>query len=524
MGGSQLDSNNPSKDPYAEALAQLKAASRAYWKEDSVPNLIAYYEAENAVRQAAYSREASKLSGQAFTPESLKKTTEMLSATEEPVRGMYLAYAQALQAQIKQRLTSGGHAPGSTAALTDAYTAAEQYIRTATASIQEEDQNFAHTYTVKTGQPPPPGQFSNAQMINQTPTPSPITGVPDEGQRPQTPVTVGTQLPFSPSKMREDKTPPKRKRGTRQDQGIYIEPLPDYAPWSAKQEADAFGAESTLGPTGHDVEPGQPPTPRTNEQWRDSVEMAQRAAMNAVVPQGANTGVFKSGFWYGGNKSAMRSGSLVFMGYQTRNTKYIDESNPRLGSQITATKTPTYQSTAGLTYALGKEGFPNISAYQKTFDLPVTGRLDPATINKWNETVAVAAMNTAAGYPTTVQDAIQLQVQIAKDMAARQRAAMAASYKVDPTASAAILGSAMKQITGRLSNAGEDSEFHRAFNSANISTQGKVDAQQFARDWVRNKYPTEAGTMSGQDYYGAMYDVLTAGPGSLGSEAANING
>lgn len=521
-----MASNTP--DAYQQALDQLGAAITAYQSDPNVQNLVAFYQAQNAVRQASYTREAEALKTQGVTPQTLKDAKLKLGGSGEVVSGMYLGYAQTLLGQLRQALASGGKTPEQTAKLTEAYNAAEQYVQNATARIEQEDQQFADQYSGMTGQPPPPGQFSNAQTIGQTPTPSPSTGVPDEGQRPQMgmggPATMGPQLPNSPAWNPKERAP-KRTRSNRggltpqEAQGIFIEPLPDYAPWQAKQDLSSLG-QSNLGPVGQDVTPGQPGQPVS----ADSVEAAQRAAMNSVIPQGEKTGQFKPGYWYGGNKAAVNSGALVFTGYQTRSSKYIDETNPRFGSQIISTKTPTYQSTAGLTYALGKQGFPSIAAYQKLMGLPVTDRLDPGTMDKWNTTISIAAMNTAGGYPTTVQDAIALQVKIANDLAARQRAAMAASYKVDPTASAAILGSAMKQITGRLSNSSEDSEFHRAFNSANISTQGKVDAQQFARDWVRNKYPTEAGTMAGQDYYGAMYDVLTAGPGSLGSQAADING
>lgn len=511
--------SNPNDFSYQQAVKALNAAQDAYAKNPTVETLINVYQAQNAVRVAAGVRDVASLRTTNQSPASLKAAAEQLgNTTYEPVPGESLAKAQALLTQIRQAM-SGGQTSESNRQLQEAYDNTQQYITFASNLVQQVDGQFADMYSGMTGQPPPPGKFSAAQTIGQTPTPGPDTSVPDEDDRPELSAGMGPQLPYSPALGAGRQTPPKRTTGRRGSlgddaQSIYIEPLPDYAPFDVRQD------QQPVGPVGQDVLPGQPP----NSVTADSVEAAQRAAQNAVIPQGQKTGVFQSGFWFGGNRAAVRSGQLVFTGYQTRNSKYIDDTNPRFGSQIVATKTPTYQSAAAMAYALGKQGFPSIAAYQKAFGLAVTDRLNPETLNKWQETLGIAATNTAAGYPTTVQDAIQLQIKAAEQLAARQRAAMAAAYNVDPTASAAILGSAMKQIVGRLSNPGEDSEFHRAFNSANISTQGKVDAQQFARDWVRNKYPEEAGTMAGQDYYGAMYDVLTSGPGSLGSEAADING
>jgi hypothetical protein len=551
--------NDPSKAAYEKAMSQLENAITAYQTSPNVQNLIAYYEAQNAVRAVAYTQETQSLKASGITAQTLKDAAEKLRpSTGEPVSGMYLGYAQTLIPQLRQAMSAGGKSPEQSAALAQALEAAQQYVESATARIEQEDDQFADQYSGMTGQPAPPGQFSNAQTINQAPTPQPSDpkfssglgpetpfGSPprdrrtpndvadpahsvrgERGGTPDVPTGMGPQLFNSPSTIRHEK-PAKRSRIKRgglnpdtEAQGIYIQPLPAYAPWEAQLAGNKLG--DTTGPAnGNDMLPGSNPQKAVSA---DSVEAAQRAGDGAVVPSNMEQGVFKSGYWFGGNKGAVHSGALVFMGYQTRNTKYIDENNPRFGTQIVATKTPIYQSVAGLTYALGKEGFPSIASYQKAMGLAVTDRLNPQTVKAWNETLMIASINTASNYPTTVQQAMALQINAANQMIKAQRASMAASYRVDPTASAAILGSAMKQVTGRLSNPAEDSEFHRAFNSANISSQGKVDAQQFARDWVRGKYPTEAGTMAGQDYYGAMYDVLTAGPGSLGSEAADING
>lgn len=498
---------------FKQASDALAKALDEYNRNPNVENLVNLYEAQTAVRTAANNADIASLQSKPLNQATLKASLAQLQANEA-VPGLRLGLAQQLLTQLRQAMNTGGHTAADNKAYAQAYDSAEQYIKDATARVQADDQHFGDQYSTFTGQPPPEGKFTAGQTIGNSPTPQPNTGAPDEGVRPELQATPGAQLPNSPS-YRGAEPPPKRQKGSRQDQGIYIEPLPDYAPWEALQDVKPLGP---VGAAGQDVNPGLA-TPVS----ADSVEAAQRAAANAVIPQGPK-GLFQPGYWFGGNRAAVNSGALVFTGYQTRNTKYIDDQNPRFGSQIVGTKTPTYQSGAALQYALGKEGYPSIAAFQKAFGLSVTDRLNPETLNKWGETIAIASMNTAAGYPTTVQDAMQLQLNAAAQAAARARAAMAAAYNVDPTASAAILGSAMKQITGRLSTAGEDSEFHRAFNSANISTQGKVDAQQFARDWVRNKYPTEAGTQAGQDYYGAMYDVLTAGPGSLGAEAANING
>lgn len=520
-------------DGYQAALKQLNAAIDAYGANPSVENLIAVYEAQNTVRNAADNAGVSLINSKPVDKKTVDGVLKLLrDPSTEAVPGAHLGMAEALLQQLQQQ-ASGTVSIEQTRQLGDATRQVQDYISQATARIQENDGQFADDYMRITGQPPPPGRFSSGQTIGATPTPQPTPGigtgagektvagvkrfmpsgspgVPDEGARPPSPV---------------DKTPPKRTRGQVTQTGqLNVEPLPWYAPYDAQTDYNASPGMVAQPP---DVGPGTnlaPPRdasgyPVADQNASDSIKNAY-----AQTPQSAKYNIFRSGVLMGQNMDAIKSGRLVFTGYQTRNTKYIDESNPRLGSQITTTKTPSYQSTAGLQYALGQQGFPTVAEFQKAMGLPVTNQWDLNTMDKWNNTIQIAAINTASGNNMTVQQAIQLQANIAKQIAAQQRAAMAAAYNVDPTASAAILGSAMKQITGRLSTAGEDAEFHRAFNSANISTQGKVDAQQFARDWVRNKYPTEAGTMAGQDYYGAMFDVLTSGPGSLGSQAADING
>lgn len=516
-------------DSYKAASEQLDAAINSYRANPNVQNLVAVYEAQNAVRAAANNAGSNLVGGKTLDPKKVQATVAGLKdPMNEPVPGAGLGLAQALldQLRVQQSQVAGPKSIEQTRALGEAQRQLEEYIQSATARVQDDDTGFADEYMRLTGQAPPPGRFSSAQTINgTTPTPQPgasppesgITGAPDAGVRPEFgPPDPGVRPVMS---LAAGSKAPKRVRAERADNNvgkenndpsvgaINIEPLPAYAPFDAAQEYRASGL---------DVAPG-------TQGANDSVQTADKVMAQSPIRQ-TEHGILQSGAWYGENKGALKSGRLVFTGYQTRNTKYIDETNPRFGSQITTTKTPTYQSTAGLTYALGKTGFPSIAAYQKAMGLPVTGTLDDPTMNAWQGTINQAAMNTASGQNTTIQMAMADQIKRAQILASQQRAAMAAAYNVDPTASAAVLGAAMKQITGRVSTAGEDSEFHRAFNSANISTQGKVDAQQFARDWVRNKYPTEAGTQAGQDYYGAMYDVLTSGPGSLGSEAANING
>lgn len=317
--------------------------------------------------------------------------------------------------------------------------------------------------------------------------------------------------------------------------------LPQFAPGTEPQAIEKFGkkpitpvANNTKESTGKyavdsntvavDVSPSWEPTTADIGPGNSAASVAAyQASLSAVRPLyslNSSNPYLAPGTSY--SRAAMNNNAMVFTGYKTTTKRYVDEE----GRYTVNTRQAQYQSVDALKNALGRTdmGFPDIKQFQKSMGLPETGIIDDNTQKAWQAVLQGAANTTSAGRNTTWQQAFNAYAaQIAAARAAAYRAQMA-QYKVDATTSASIVGGATKQMLGRLSTAQEDKEFHHAFQQAFMTSMGRVDAQQFARDWIRSKHPTEAGTQLGQDYYGAMYDVLTAGPGSLGAEAASVNG
>lgn len=512
-------------DSYKAAQAKLDEARAKYKEDPGVGTLLMVYWAQEAVRVAANKSGAASVSGKQVDAKTVQQTlAKFKDPMNEPIPGEGLGVAQALLAQLRDQ-QNGQHGPQTiqqSQELANAQRQLESYIETARARMQQDDNDFAERYTQFQGKPPVPGQFGLSQSFAETSmTPSVPQSSPGE-----TP-TPGMQPPKpSPKMFRRSlaadgkvkkptpeptvQPPPGTEvtydKGTSPTDGIKVEDLPSFTPFDVRQDYPTEGL---------DVAPGTPGSAPAGA--ADSVLNAQK-----VIRQGSQTGVLQTGYWFDKySTSAVQSGQLIFTGYQKQTTTHQDLDNPSKKINIT-TSTPTYQNQGALKYALGQPGYPTIAEFQKQMGLPITDRFNEDTLTLWKTVLFIASANTK--YHTTVSQAMQLLISEKNQLLKMRGGAVGPNYSVDPTASASVLGSAMKQVTGRLSTPAEDAEFHKAFNSAEVGSQGKVDPQQFARDWVRGKYPTEAGTMAGQDYYGAMYDVLTAGPGSLGSQAADING
>lgn len=515
------------------AYKKLTAAREKYITSPTAQNVQAYYDAQIGFINARSAFDTEQLHKIYDNPQQTDWTflTQLTQRLNRQTQGQTVDIGDSIAAakQIIALAATGNRTDIPQWMLQQAVDAANAYLANV-ADHQNADDLELRQKLQSLGVNPTGDQFNKAGLFSDKSneyqhTPTTVSGVPDGGVTPQ--FTDPNRVPDEGVRPTMTQPGVSNKKGMssktfsqQATQGIYIQAPEAYAPLEVQTEYNQAYAQPTepqdesTSASGILAVQGQSPAPGT----ADSVDLVDQKLRNLSRTQ--QTGVFQGGYRYA-NSPALRSDSLVFTGYQTNQQKrvYDDGTVERVSY-----KTPSYAAANSLVFALGQPGFPTIAEYQKSMGLVVTGVMDPDTRQSWQNTLGFAAMNTSQGIKMTVQDAMRYQNYIAAAQLRAQRAAMAASYSVDPTASAAILGSSAKRLLGRLSTAQEDSEFHSAFNQANISTQGKVDAQQFALDWLRKKYPTEAGTMMAQDYYGAMYDVLTSGPGSLGSEAANVNG